>query len=344
MIYPKKPYKAWDINSEEYPSNSSFEEQANFMLGFAVLAPSTFNSQPWKYKIVNQTIEIYMDLLRVPTKTDKTKRFAYISLGCFIENLVVASTHYGWATDITYQFKSRGTNELVATIYLKKTHKKNEHNEKLFDNIRKRSTNRSFHIDKKVPSNVIDTIKNFTQKNQKFITLNKKNQKNLIAISQKADYELISNIEFRKEQIEWVRSNLTKKQDGMPGFGVGIPTIPSLFAKQMIMSPLFPKIQAKKNAKTLLNTSLYGVLLGNDGKEAWVQHGIFFEKTALFLTANKLVIAPLGQFIESDEARKELKVLTDDKSSLLPQLFLRIGYPTLGVKSSPRLSADSIRI
>ena len=51
-------YRAWQVKPEDFPISGSLTEQLKFLLNFAVLAPSTHNSQPWNFKIAKNQIII----------------------------------------------------------------------------------------------------------------------------------------------------------------------------------------------------------------------------------------------------------------------------------------------
>ncbi|MBI3589397.1 MAG: hypothetical protein HY093_03230 [Candidatus Liptonbacteria bacterium] len=42
----KENYAPWEIDVEAFPKKGSLDDQLKFLLGFAILAPSTHNSQP----------------------------------------------------------------------------------------------------------------------------------------------------------------------------------------------------------------------------------------------------------------------------------------------------------
>lgn len=47
----------WDITEDEFPDGSPLGEQAKFLLRYAILAPSSHSSQPWRFEIRDEAIE-----------------------------------------------------------------------------------------------------------------------------------------------------------------------------------------------------------------------------------------------------------------------------------------------
>lgn len=45
----KSNYEAWDVDVKEFPKHGSIEDQLIFLLHYAILDPSSHNSQPWQF-------------------------------------------------------------------------------------------------------------------------------------------------------------------------------------------------------------------------------------------------------------------------------------------------------
>src|SRR3989338_9612586 len=100
MVMFNKGYTVWKIEADEFYKTENLFDQMLVLLKYASLAPSTFNSQPWRCRINDNQIEVYLDTDRMPKESDKTGRFAFFSIGCFIENLYIASNYFGFTAII----------------------------------------------------------------------------------------------------------------------------------------------------------------------------------------------------------------------------------------------------
>ena len=88
-----------------YPSDKDLKEKISFILALGTLAPSTHNIQPWFFKIGDNYVDVFLDKdLKLP-KADPTGRDAHISLGCCVENIILASRYFGIFNDVEYTFK-----------------------------------------------------------------------------------------------------------------------------------------------------------------------------------------------------------------------------------------------
>lgn len=57
----KENFSVWETKESDFPKNGSIEERLKFILNYAVMAPSAHNTQPWKFKIQGNSIEIFVD-------------------------------------------------------------------------------------------------------------------------------------------------------------------------------------------------------------------------------------------------------------------------------------------
>src|SRR5262249_7689677 len=70
-------------------------EAARALVGAAVLAPSYFNAQPWRFEVDTTELRVLLDPARTLPLTDPDQRFAQMSLGAALENLLVAARAWG---------------------------------------------------------------------------------------------------------------------------------------------------------------------------------------------------------------------------------------------------------
>ena len=116
----------WDIKKEDFPQTSVLADQIKFVLGYAILAPSTHNSQPWRFKIQDNFCRIYYNPeLKLP-EADPSGRDLYISMGCMIENLIIAANYFG----IFWDFRPALKDNLIGEIFFKEIGEKNRSEER----------------------------------------------------------------------------------------------------------------------------------------------------------------------------------------------------------------------
>ncbi len=82
--------------------NTSVSVAMRELVRAATLAASGHNTQPWTFAITENAIAIHPDYTRQLAAVDPNDRELWISLGCALENLLVAAHTAGYATDVTY--------------------------------------------------------------------------------------------------------------------------------------------------------------------------------------------------------------------------------------------------
>src|SRR5260221_413928 len=128
-------YLAWSISEKEFPKESTIEEKIRFFTRFGILAPSTHNTQPWKFKVQKNSLFIYPDLSKKLPFGDRTDKNLYISLGCCLENISKTSLYFGFDPNIE-DLRNEEGKSYVKITFTKKREEGN--NEKILEIIKNR--------------------------------------------------------------------------------------------------------------------------------------------------------------------------------------------------------------
>lgn len=97
------------------------------VLAYAILAPNPHNKQPWLVKFNGaNSLDLFVDQSRLLPETDPIARQIHIGQGCFLENLAIAASHYGYEANIDYfpegEYSNRVTeSKPIARILLEKS-------------------------------------------------------------------------------------------------------------------------------------------------------------------------------------------------------------------------------
>lgn len=112
-----------------------------FLLRYAVLAPSGHNTQPWAFTIVPEGIEVFADYTRRLPHLDPDDRELLMSVGAAIMNLRVAAAHFGFESTVLYHRSACQTSP-VALVSFKESCDPDLSLRRLFPAILHRRTNR----------------------------------------------------------------------------------------------------------------------------------------------------------------------------------------------------------
>jgi nitroreductase len=77
-------------------------ESAQALVGAAILAPSYWNAQPWRFEVDPAEMRLTLDPVRTLPACDPDQRFTQMSLGAALENLIVAAR--AWSLQPTVQY------------------------------------------------------------------------------------------------------------------------------------------------------------------------------------------------------------------------------------------------
>ena len=305
-----------------FENDSRTSPQMLELVRYATLAANGHNTQPWWFAINENTIEIHPDYSRRLSVVDPNDRELWISLGCALENLLIATRASGYAPEVTYP----DTNEFIRIDLIKDTAQAS----KLFEAIPLRQNTRSEYSGQLIKTADFDQVQavglepNVTlyfanQPKELETVLEYINQGNLNQYADKA---------FIDELIHWLRFNKREALasfDGLYARCSGNPEVPRWLG-QMFVSGGKPQQQADNDAKKLRSSSGAIVIASTtDDKTTWVRTGQVYERLALTMTSLDIKSAFLNQPIEVAELRSQFQSVIG-LGAALPQLLVRFGY------------------
>jgi len=325
----------WDIKVDGFVKCKTERQRLSYLVSYAILAPSTHNSQPWQFLIGNDCIELSPDFSRWLKHSDPSGRQMWLSLGCALENLLISADFFGY--DCGYEIKGE-----MITIKLKRELAGRYDDQHLIFSIPKRVTSRY----EQKASIIDENLKKEILSNAGNVAIDIIEDKSgMLACAQETSFGTINAFSIKKFRFElsrYLKNNLTKSKIGMPMFGMGIDTLPSFFAPLLLRFINPGKIFAKK-ASELITNNTGGIVIfstKNDNMHDWLEVGRVFQRSALLATKCGYSLSPLAASIEFGD-RNSLKNIIS-KSDLTPQMFARLGLAKKSPRHSPRLLLSEI--
>ncbi len=296
------------------------------MVEYGIKAPSGHNTQPWKFKLSENSIDVYPNLSKELPVVDGNHRELFISLGCAVENICIASNEFGYS----YQTEIIKQDSLsFIRIELQKSEvAKNS----LFTQIDKRQTNRHVYKSETIKTNTIDELKKVNIKKPVSIYFYQKGGNDFSKLCEyiyHGNEILYTNNDFKIELLDWIRFNsrhVQQERDGLAYNVLGSPSLHKWIGRLIVKSFLTPKSQNKTEKKNL-NSSSHLVLIATQDNtvENWIVAGIALERFLLKCTELGIAVAFSNQPCEvntlSDEVRKNISIYNN-----YPMLLMRIGY------------------
>jgi hypothetical protein len=309
------------------------------MVEFAIKAPSGHNTQPWKFRINERSIEVLPNFTKSLPIVDGNNRELYISLGCALENLCITARHLGYNYEIVSQ------NDQGITINLEKTSSGPENN--LFPEIEKRQTNRSIYTNRKIPDETIRYLENIVIQPNTHIYFAKTGKRFTDPLTQyilRGNEIQMNDNNFKAELILWMRFNkgeIRKTQDGLAYNAMGFPAIPRFMGKPIVSSYLRPNKQNESDVEKI-NSSSHLVLFTtkNNNVNEWIDLGRTLERILLETTKLNIVNAYLNPPCEIEALATEMKNGLPINNEY-PVILSRIGYAEL-MPYSPRINIEKV--
>lgn len=309
------------------------------IIEYTAVAPSSHNTQPWYVKIQNNTIYLYADFSRRLRFSDPKNRELYISIGAALQNTLYACSGFGF--DYTLTYFPKGDENLVASVEIN-FNKITSEDPSVLKAIRERHSNRNIYSNKKIPDGVLKKWKNLVKDLGVGINIisNDNVRKKLAQEISVATIEAMGSKDFRAELSKWVRHNLTKSHDGMPGYSMNIPTLISFLSPFVLKKFNVGGRQAKMEKKWIMSSPILVVLCGDDDRQTWVRVGQAYERVVLEATKNNIKSSTLTAAIEIGDHNSNVAEIIGAKKR--PLVMFRFGYCDKVPKATPKRLVDEI--
>ncbi len=330
---------AWTIDETEFPASGSVAEKLHFLVRYAVLAPSGHNTQPWRFVVSENTIELWGDPARRLPLADPNDRELILSCGAALLNLRIAIHHFGYSSEIKL-LPSADEALLLARVRLGgPLHWKPD--DRLFRAILMRHTDRGDFDHRRIAATILAGLEAAAAfEGATLMIVESERIRNSIAASiEEADHIQAHDGRYRSELARWLRPNRTSKNDGMPGYALGLGGLTSLLAPSLVRN--FEFDQADEDRRQIMETPELAVLwTAGDNTLDWLTAGQALGRVLLRAYSEAVHASFFTQVLEVERTRTELH-----RMMALPgyaQMILRIGYGKPDLKPTPRRPADEV--
>jgi|WetSurMetagenome_2_1015567.scaffolds.fasta_scaffold00502_10 hypothetical protein len=329
--------QAWSVSESDFPINSSPEEKLTFLLNYAILAPSVYNSQPWQFNVSEGEIQVFADESGRLKVADPDRREQYISLGCALENLIIAAEHFGYNCTVSY---FPGPEDLVATVSLQ-ANSVAPPDSRLFDAITSRQTSRTSYEPRAIIKADLGAIigRCSDQDAAIFITDDPALKRSFLDLTIIADEILYSNVNYKSELGHWLSMGV-----------MGPRGLESKIAQMKVVFLDVGPEQIKVDADLINSTPCLGFIsTANNDSLSSVKAGRTMERFWLGATAQGISLQPLSQTLETAQTRENLTGLLSGQSGMKPEMgvvqqVFRLGYGQPASEHSTRRPLEDVII
>jgi nitroreductase len=313
------------------------------ILEYGIKAPSGHNTQPWKFKVNENGIEVYANFDKELPVVDGNHRELYISLGCAVENICIAADEFGYRHET--KIVQQDSLCFINIILQKFSGVPNP----LFSQIDKRQTNRSVYKSKIISTDIIAILEKTEIRQPVSVYFYKNGDRNFATLAEfvyRGNEILFSSEAFKNELLDWMRFNpkdIQQSNDGLAYNVLGSPSLPKWLGKLIVGSFLKPKTQ-NKSEKRKIDSSSHLVLFTTkeNTPENWILAGVAMERFFLTCSALGIAVTFLNQPCEVSSLAEELRSQMPINNEF-PMLLLRMGYAD-PMPNSVRKTLDEVII
>lgn len=310
------------------------------ILRYATLAANGHNTQPWRFHVEGNAIDILPDLSRATPVVDPDDHHLCVSLGCAAENLLIAAT----ATRRPGQLETNAEGDRIRYSFSRAEARPHP----LLAAIPLRQSTRAEYDGRAVPAADIEALRQSAETpGVRLILLSDRAR-----ISQVRDLIVAGNdaqmadAAFMAELKRWLRfspRSAMASGDGLFSATSGNPVLPDFLGGIAFDTFFAAGAESDKYARQIDSSAGIAIFLAErEDKAHWIAVGRACQRFALAATASGLKHAFVNQPVEVALLRPELAALIGE-GGMRPDIIMRFGYgPTLPF--SPRRPVNAVLV
>jgi hypothetical protein len=298
------------------------------LVRYATLAPSSHNTQCWKFHLEDGSISILPDLSRRCPAVDPDDHHLFVSIGCAAENLVQAALANGLKANVAYDDSVRRTLRLlleptkaVATS--------------LFNAIPERQSTRGEYDGKPISTGELALLEKAGQGGGVRILLltERAAMEEVLEYVVQGNTAQMNDPAFVEELKAWIRfsaGDAVRTADGLYAASSGNPSVPAWLGSLLFGWFFTPKSENDKYARHVRSSAGVAIFVSEAENPAqWIEVGRCYERFALQSAALGIRNAMLNQPVEVSALRPQFAAFLG-VGGRRPDLVVRFGRgPTL---------------
>jgi hypothetical protein len=336
-------YRDYDIvaSAQRDLTRDSAGEPRRALVQAAVLAPSSHNTQPWRFRVASNSITIEPDFSRRCGVVDPDDSHLFKSLGCAAENIAAAAPAYGYQANIQLQ-------PTEGRIVVGLESRAPDGNPTALKIITGRQCTKRPYDGKALRADAVCALEaaGLADGVRVQIIEDARTRESILDYVSHGNQSQLSDGAFRRELISWIRFNCAsaiRSGDGLSVRTGGQPSLPTWLARLIVGFVLTPKAQIDTDAENIRSSSGVAVFIADaDDRRAWMETGRAYERFALAATAHGIRNAFINQPIEVRQLRPQLHALLGLQGAQTALLMIRYGFAPAAPYSLRRPLADVI--
>jgi hypothetical protein len=301
----------------------STDPQLGDFIRLATLAANGHNTQPWRFRIDGQRIDILPDLTRRTAVVDPDDHHLYVSLGCAAENLALAAAANGHAPEVEIDTTGEGRIAIALAPAASVA-------SPLYEAIPLRQSTRSVYDGQPVSSEdlaLLDTAARQDGVSVQVFTADT-DREAILDFVVAGNSAQIDDPAFVEELRVWLRfspHSAIATGDGLFSACSGNPVLPDWIGGRLFKAFFTKDAENDKYRDQIRSSAGVAVFTGDrDDPEHWIKVGRSFQRFALQATALGIRTAHINQPTEVTSVRPEFARWLG-RAGTRPDLVIRFG-------------------
>lgn len=315
-------------------SASPWPDLARHLLGQAILAPSSHNTQPWFFRIADSTIDLHADRTRALPANDPEDRELTISCGCALMNLRVAAAGAGLGCAVQL-LPAQDEPDWLARVSISREPAAAGEDAALARFIGDRRTWRKRFGRHEVPADVVGQLVAAAGIEGARLEPLTTEEVRLQAAELVARGDAVqwADPAWRRELAAWMHPRRR-------GDGLVVPALALPVAQVVVRTFDMGNGVAARDRELAEGSPLLAILgTTDDQPRDWLRAGQALQRVLLVACSLGLQASYLNQPVQVASLRPRLQELA---GAGLPQLLLRLGYPVGELPAAPRRALDDV--
>jgi hypothetical protein len=303
-----------DVRPQEYDRAASISERLKYLINYAVLAPSTHNTQPWLLRVMGDSVDILADRSRALPVIDPEDRGLLISCGAASGTLSTALKAVGLLHNLSF-LPDPSEPDLVARIAVFDEKVPETDWKGTLNAIRARKTVRNGFKDQLIKPSDLQFIEGRRASEEASVRLieSVEDEVEVLRAIGDAETERLTDKHYVRENASWTHPLRNRSRDGIPEPASKAGSIQELWSPKNLLENKIGSI-----------SKVAAVISPSNKPLNWLRSG--FEMSIILIEAAKhglnaaIVIHPL-QIVE---IRHKIEAIL--KTDWTAQVIMRLGF------------------
>ena len=312
------------LRTPEAPPSGTAVSQMHDLVRQAVLAPSSHNTQCWRFQVAEKSISIAPDLTRRCPAVDPDDHHLFVSLGCATENMVHAALAAGFHADPRFDPSS----DRSIAVGLEATQARSS---PLSQAISERQCTRGDYDGRPISPAELRQLEQAGTGDGVSVQLltARPAMESVLEYVVAGNTAQMNDAAFVAELTAWIRfgtDEALRTGDGLFAGASGNPALPRWLGSRMMGLFFTPNSEIERYTRQIRNSAGIAVFVSESNDKAhWVEVGRCYERFALQATAFGIRNAFLNQPVEVSAIRPQFASWLGIGPNARPDLVVRCG-------------------